>query len=79
MYSSVIAFIVFTLHEMKQVLFSAGWGTKEAENVFSHCWGPDEIKVLQGGAGWLSIFLLSLNVAWQYFFTRDLFKFIEAI
>ena len=34
-----------------KVLFSAGWGTKEAENVFSHCWGPDEIRVLQGGAG----------------------------
>jgi hypothetical protein len=29
----------------------------------THCWGPDEIKVLQGGAGWLSIFLLLLNVA----------------
>ena len=32
------------------VLFSAGWGMKEAENVFSHTAGPDEIIVLVGSA-----------------------------
>ena len=29
----------------------------------AHCWGPDEISVSQGGAGYMSIFLLLLNVA----------------
>jgi hypothetical protein len=34
------------------VLFSAGWGTKEAENVFSHKAGsPIVNRVFSGGAG----------------------------
>jgi hypothetical protein len=38
--------------------------TRKKRKMFSHTLlGPDEIRVLQGGAGYMSIFLLLLNVA----------------
>jgi hypothetical protein len=49
-----------------EVLFFAGWGTKEAENIFSHtAGGLMKSGSVTGCAGYMSIFLLLLNVAWQ--------------
>jgi hypothetical protein len=63
----------------KSVIFRWLRHERSGKCFLTHCWGPDEIRVLQGGAGYMSIFLLLLTVACQYFFARDLFKFIEAI